>query len=118
VPNADHRRHQRPNNTENSQRLVRTRERVMQRFKSSEQAQPFLVTFSSGATTSVHGGTVSQPGATARSCASDSAVAGDRPSGANRVKGRDRPTTTSSLAVQPATALNLSMPDRDLAFYV
>jgi putative transposase len=47
VPHADHRRHQRLNNrAENSHRPVRKRERAMQRFKSPEQAQRFLETFS------------------------------------------------------------------------
>ena len=47
VPNADHRRHKRLNNkAENSHRPVRKRERAMQRFKSPEQAQRFLETFS------------------------------------------------------------------------
>ena len=47
VSNADHRRHKRLNNrAENSHRPVRKRERAMQRFKSPEQAQRFLETFS------------------------------------------------------------------------
>jgi putative transposase len=47
APNADHRRHKRLNNrAENSHRPVRKRERAMQRFKSPEQAQCFLETFS------------------------------------------------------------------------
>jgi putative transposase len=47
APTADHRRHKRLNNrAENSHRPVRKRERVMQRFKSPEQAQRFLETFS------------------------------------------------------------------------
>jgi putative transposase len=47
LPNADHRRHKRLNNrAENSHRPVRKRERAMQRFKSPEQAQRFLETFS------------------------------------------------------------------------
>jgi putative transposase len=47
VPNADHRRQKRLNNrAENSHRPVRKRERAMQRFKSPEQAQRFLETFS------------------------------------------------------------------------
>jgi putative transposase len=47
VSNADHRRHKRLNNrAENSHRPVRKRERAMQRFKSPEQAQHFLETFS------------------------------------------------------------------------
>ena len=47
VPKADHRRHKRLNNrAENSHRPVRKRERAMQRFKSPEQAQGFLETFS------------------------------------------------------------------------
>jgi len=47
LPNAEHRRHKRLNNrAENSHRPVRKRERAMQRFKSPEQAQRFLETFS------------------------------------------------------------------------
>ena len=47
LPNTEHRRHKRLNNrAENSHRPVRKRERAMQRFKSPEQAQPFLETFS------------------------------------------------------------------------
>ena len=47
VPNVGHRRHKRLNNrAENSHRPVRKRERAMQRFKSPEQAQRFLETFS------------------------------------------------------------------------
>ena len=47
VPKADHRRQKRLNNrAENSHRPVRKRERAMQRFKSPEQAQGFLETFS------------------------------------------------------------------------
>src|SRR5207245_6327892 len=47
APNADHRRHKRLNNrAENSHRPVRKRERAMQRFKSPEEAQRFLDTFS------------------------------------------------------------------------
>ena len=47
LPNAEHRRHKRLNNrAENSHRPVRKRERAMQRFKSAEQAQRFLETFS------------------------------------------------------------------------
>jgi putative transposase len=47
LPNAEHRRHRRLNNrAENSHRPVRKRERAMQRFKSPEQAQRFLETFS------------------------------------------------------------------------
>ena len=47
IPHADHRRHKRLNNrAENSHRPVRKRERAMQRFKSPEQAQRFLETFS------------------------------------------------------------------------
>ena len=47
VPHADHRRHKRLNNrAENSHRPVRKREWAMQRFKSPEQAQRFLETFS------------------------------------------------------------------------
>jgi len=47
VPHADHSRHKRLNNrAENSHRPVRKRERAMQRFKSPEQAQRFLETFS------------------------------------------------------------------------
>jgi putative transposase len=47
VSNADHRRHKRLNNrAENSHRPVRKRERAMQRFKSPEQAQHLLETFS------------------------------------------------------------------------
>ena len=42
-----HRRHKRLNNrAENSHRPVRKREQAMQRFKSPEQAQRFLETFS------------------------------------------------------------------------
>src|SRR6266849_3077088 len=45
--NTEHRRHKRLNNrAENSHRPVRKRERAMQRFKSPEQAQRFLETFS------------------------------------------------------------------------
>ena len=44
---TEHRRHKRLNNrAENSHRPVRKRERAMQRFKSPEQAQRFLETFS------------------------------------------------------------------------
>jgi putative transposase len=44
---AEHRRHKRLNNrAENSHRPVRKRERAMQRFKSPDQAQRFLETFS------------------------------------------------------------------------
>jgi putative transposase len=44
---TEHRRHKRLNNrAENSHRPVRKRERAMQRFKSAEQAQRFLETFS------------------------------------------------------------------------
>jgi putative transposase len=47
LPNSEHRRHKRLNNrAENSHRPVRKRERAMQRFKSPEQAQRFLETFS------------------------------------------------------------------------
>lgn len=47
LPNTEHRRHKRLNNrAENSHRPVRKRERAMQRFKSPEQAQCFLETFS------------------------------------------------------------------------
>jgi putative transposase len=47
LTNAEHRRHKRLNNrAENSHRPVRKRERAMQRFKSPEQAQRFLETFS------------------------------------------------------------------------
>ena len=44
---TEHRRHKRLNNrAENSHRPVRKRERAMQRFKSPEQAERFLETFS------------------------------------------------------------------------
>ena len=47
LPNADHRRHKGLNNrAETSHLPVRKRERVLQRFKSPEQAQAFLETFS------------------------------------------------------------------------
>jgi putative transposase len=47
LPNTEHRRHKRLNNrAENSHRPVRKRERATQRFKSPEQAQHFLETFS------------------------------------------------------------------------
>jgi putative transposase len=47
LPNTEHRRHKRLNNrAENSHRPVRKRERAMQRFKSPDQAQRFLETFS------------------------------------------------------------------------
>jgi putative transposase len=47
LPHTEHRRHKRLNNrAENSPRPVRKRERAMQRFKSPEQAQRFLETFS------------------------------------------------------------------------
>jgi len=47
LPKTEHRRHKRLNNrAENSHRPVRKRERPMQRFKSPEQAQRFLETFS------------------------------------------------------------------------
>jgi putative transposase len=47
LTNTEHRRHKRLNNrAENSHRPVRKRERAMQRFKSPEQAQRFLDTFS------------------------------------------------------------------------
>jgi putative transposase len=73
VPNADHRRHKRLNNrAENSHRPVRKRERAMQRFKSPEQAQRFWRRSARCATTSVHGGIVSQLAATAGSGANDS----------------------------------------------
>jgi putative transposase len=73
LPNADHRRHKRLNNrAENSHRPVRKREsgrcsgssRRSRRSNSWRRSAPY-------ATTSVRGGTVSQPGATARSCARD-----------------------------------------------
>jgi putative transposase len=49
LPNSEHWRHKRLNNrAENSHRPVRKRERPMQRFKSPEQAQRFLETFSAG----------------------------------------------------------------------
>jgi putative transposase len=49
LPNSDHRRHKRLNiSAENSHRPVRKRERAMQRFKSPEQAQGSLETFSAG----------------------------------------------------------------------
>jgi putative transposase len=47
LPTAEHRRHKRLNNrAENSPGPVRQRERVLQRFKSAEQAQRFLEPFS------------------------------------------------------------------------
>ena len=47
LPNTEHRRRKRLNNqAENSHRPVRKCERVVQRFKSPEQAQQFLETFS------------------------------------------------------------------------
>jgi putative transposase len=47
LPNAEHRRHKRLNNrAASSHRPVRKHERAMQRFKSPEQAQRFLETFS------------------------------------------------------------------------
>jgi hypothetical protein len=47
LPNAEHRRHKRLNNrAENSHLPTRKRERVLQRFKSAEHAQRFLVPFS------------------------------------------------------------------------
>jgi putative transposase len=47
LPRVEHRRHKRLNNrAENSHRPVSKRERAMQRFKSPEQAQRFLETFS------------------------------------------------------------------------
>jgi putative transposase len=47
LPNTEHRRRKRLNNqAENSHRPVRKCERVVQRFKSPEQAQRFLETFS------------------------------------------------------------------------
>jgi len=47
LPNTEQRRHKRLNNrAENSHRPVRKRERAMQRFKSPDQAQHFLETFS------------------------------------------------------------------------
>jgi putative transposase len=47
LPSAEHRRHKRLNNrADNSHRPVRKRERAMQRFKSPEQAQRFVETFS------------------------------------------------------------------------
>jgi putative transposase len=47
LTSTEHRRHKRLNNrAENSHRPVRKRERAMQRFKSLEQAQRFLDTFS------------------------------------------------------------------------
>jgi putative transposase len=47
LPHADHRRHKGLNNrAENSHLPTRKRERILQRFKSAEHAQRFLVTFS------------------------------------------------------------------------
>jgi putative transposase len=46
LPNVDHRRHKgRHNRAENSHVPVRKRERVLQRFKSTEHAQRFLSVF-------------------------------------------------------------------------
>ncbi len=48
LPNSEHRRHKGLNNrAENSHLPTRQRERRMQRFKSAEQAQRFLESFSS-----------------------------------------------------------------------
>src|SRR3981081_1624370 len=48
LPNSEHRRHKGLNNrTENSHLPTRQREQRMQRFKSAEQAQRFLESFSS-----------------------------------------------------------------------
>jgi putative transposase len=47
LPNTEHRRHKRLNNrAENSHLPTRKRERVLQRFKSAEHAQRFLVPYS------------------------------------------------------------------------
>jgi putative transposase len=47
LPHAEHRRHKRLNNrAENSHLPTRKRERILQRFKSAEHAQRFLVPFS------------------------------------------------------------------------
>jgi len=47
LPHAEHRRHKRLNNrAENSHLPTRKRERVLQRFKSTEHAQRFLGPFS------------------------------------------------------------------------
>jgi len=47
LPHAEHRRHKGLNNrTENSHLPTRKRERILQRFKSAEHAQRFLVSFS------------------------------------------------------------------------
>jgi len=47
LPNSEHRRHKGLNNrAENSHLPTRKRERILQRFKSAEQAQRFLVPFS------------------------------------------------------------------------
>jgi DDE domain len=47
LPEAEHRRHKGLNNrAENSHLPTRKRERILQRFKSAEHAQRFLVTFS------------------------------------------------------------------------
>jgi hypothetical protein len=47
LPNSEHRRHKGLNNrAENSHLPTRKRERVLQRFKSAEHAQRFLVPFS------------------------------------------------------------------------
>src|SRR5919199_2212944 len=47
LPHTEHRRHKRLNNrAENSHLPTRKRERVLQRFKSAEHAQPFLNPFS------------------------------------------------------------------------
>ena len=46
LPGVEHRRHKRLNNrAENSHRPTRRRERTMQRFKTADQAQPFLACF-------------------------------------------------------------------------
>jgi putative transposase len=47
LPNTEHRRHKRLNNrAENSHLPTRKREPVLQRFKSAEHAQRFLISFS------------------------------------------------------------------------
>jgi hypothetical protein len=67
LPNSEHRRHKRLNNrAENSHLPTRKRERILQRFKSVEHAQRFLVHSALSATTSVHADTDLPPPPTDR----------------------------------------------------
>jgi putative transposase len=66
LPNTQHRRHKGLNNrAENSHQPTRQRERRMQRFKSSERAQPFLEPFSTLCNHSARGAIASRQPPTA-----------------------------------------------------